>query len=650
MVATTNTMGLVAVHAYPSSVSNTTNISSMLPSTVVRVVNQTSVNQAAIICSTYRPTDVLNFPKVAPIFNRVPNFVPASYLAPPVASIIGRAIDYPKIDSTPRINSIWVQPDQQAVDIDPTIIRDQAINVEQGIWERLVRICNYYYIIIETLGSITETLLRKPIPKITTETNTITGVITTPFWKRALSETKSITETQLRIVIPKIVAETNTISHILNASKTPAEWVVIVDSLLRKVIPKIAAEVKTITGVITTPFWRRALADTETISEALTRVAIHFRTFTETKTISETLVAIAERLIHIVETKTISDSLARSLVGRAISETKTISESIKRKLFPTIATEVNAISFILNASKIPTEFVKITESELRRVIPFISTEVKSISSSIANLYHFFRVITETKSISETQLRKPIPHIATETKSITDILLRTVIPKIVAEVSVISDVISRLATFFRTLVETETISDIISIGGQHVFFTLTETVSITSSFLRTAIPNIIADTVTISDSFLRTIVTELDEITIIFDSTVNGIFRQISQTISISESRLRRVIPTITTQTTIISDSIDKLSHFFRTLAQTTTITEAKLRRIIPNIATEVKSISSVITRRPISTIFDSIVVTDSVGRLAFFFRTIFDYTRSYDRVFGWLVGRIRRIVRIQTCN
>ncbi len=398
-------------------------------------------------------------------------------------------------------------------------------------------------------------LLRTVIPKITTE------IIST-------------VESPIRKVIPKILSQTITISDLVKGirARVLLETIIILDSKLRKVLPKIATE-------------------TASVSESQLRKPI--------PKITTQVMSISQQLFRIITPK--------------ITATVSISEALLRKAIPNIAAETITILGVLTKFKglliTITQTIVISESKLRKAIP--------------------NVVTQTVTISENQLRKVIPKLTTQTATISELLTGAKGRFLTGTVTIGAESLTKIAKHFRTGSDSATISE--SLLRKPVPKIVTQTIIIVETSIKRGISRFLTATTTISESLLRKIPESITEGAIaVSEGIKTKALRPISSTITISESRLRKVIPTISTQTITITESklrkvipnissaavsildfVSNLAGQVRALTGTVTISEKQIRKPLPKIATESRSISDSLARKPIPIITGVITIVES---------------------------------------
>jgi ribosome-associated translation inhibitor RaiA len=186
--------------------------------------------------------------------------------------------------------------------------------------------------------SISDSLLRKPIPKITTQSVSISDSIRNKI-SRQISDIITISEIQLRKVIPKLSTQTTNVSDALSRIakhfRTSTDTTSVLDSLVRKIIRPISQST-TISDSMVRKIGR-LLTQTTTISDSISRFAKHFKTLIETSAIAE-LLSFGKNKVSIVLTETINvaDSIQRYIKRKISLQTVSISDSLLRTFKPFI--------------------------------------------------------------------------------------------------------------------------------------------------------------------------------------------------------------------------------------------------------------------------------------------------------------------------
>jgi len=533
-------------------------------------------------------------------------------------------------------------------------------------------------------------ILIKVIPKITTEVETISAVLSRKVVPKILSQIITISDLLKITTLIRMIFETVNVgdgSGFEIDSFTSA--FINIPSILIKVIPKITTE-------------------TISIAEVQLRKAIPKLT-SQTVTVSGLVKGI--RAIILLQTVTILDSRIRKALPKVTTQTTNISDSLLRKPIPKITAEITSISQQLLRKVVPkivTQTATIIESQLRRVIPKIASETTTILGVVVGIKAKFFTLLETvtlgagavskiakhliaesdsATISESLLRKAIPKITAQLTTITEGTIRRVIPKILTQtVTIVQTLLRRIPI---SLSNTTSILDALTKIGIHLR-SMSDAITISESRLRKAIPSIVTAAITISDSRLRKVIPKIStsvisvldsllgpgghlanligivaiseqlkgiakhvrattDTTTISESLLRKSLMRLSESIAIVDSRLRKVIRPISTQTITISDSkvrkfIPKISTQTITLLgtvvgpirrvmsilQTITISESRVRKVIPRIATQTATISDAIKIPIIIKIIEAISIVES--RLLKIFRGIIQTITVSDSV------------------
>lgn len=473
---------------------------------------------------------------------------------------------------------------------------------------------------------------RTPIPRIAAQSTSISeAIVRTLKIIRTPSDSISIIESQLRKAIPKLTVETISISEskVLKQFKKISQTIAIVETQLRLMIPRFPGETISIsdksrrrpkpsiptqsTSISEQSIFRaiiRPISQSTTISESISKIAKHFRT-------------VAETAISIIETQ------LRKVIPKLPTQTPiTISDSIFKKPIRNIATEI----------------ISVTESKLRKIIRFVTAETNSVSdSAVRTAKHFINVATQVISVAESQLRKPIPKIATQTTAISAGTISFIKGRFLSllETITVSESISRLAKHFRTITETKSITETLV---KKVFKFASDAISIAESKIRKTIPRLQDQLiVTITESLLRRVRPSLPQTTSIseilavvrifkrpvtetaisvLDALRRRIIRPQSGITSITESIPRKITRTLTLQSTTISEGVSKLRTVPRTLADNISITENTIKRFIKRLVSQTTAISETQIRRPVPKItVESTTTSDSIKKKATKFMT-----------------------------
>jgi hypothetical protein len=358
-------------------------------------------------------------------------------------------------------------------------------------------------------------------------------------------------------------------------------------------------------------------------------------------------------------------SFSGGLTSFSLNQTVTISDSKLRNPIPSIASQTTSISEGTQGfTELFTAGFWNINAPLSKVIPKIATETKSISESIGKLCHFFRNPIETKTISDSKVRKPIPYITTESKTISGIVayLRKV-PRTLTETSIISSgSINKLCYFFRTLTETKSISSILS-KKILIFKSIIET-SIASQALSASYvkSEYVAISGIVSISMLHSKLIRLIETTTVSEGII-GFTDYFTANFWSVGAPLRKIIPKITTETTSISSSVGKLCHFFRTLAETRTISQAfgasKLVREFIVISDSLLGLKGSVRIRAITEA--AVSISETLTRFPIFIRTLIEtkavsdgsgfttgFTTGYEQITGIINKITRQLVETKT--
>lgn len=398
MVATTVTMMICAVHNYPTSTTTTTNIAPTAQVTAMVVEKQRIQSQQA---GAYPfPTNVWKYIiRVAAggVFN-----------ARSITETITVA-DFTPIRKVSR-------PKSETATISESLAR-----------KALPKIAT------ETATVSAGSILRKAMPKVAAETISVAAGTVARFFHafRSLSDTVTKAESLLRKPRPLIPTQTAAISDSLAARKVKGfiltETVAISELLKRKAMPKIAAQ-------------------TTTIAESLARVAHFFRSLSDSVSKAESILRIAKPKIA-TQTTTIAESLSK--IGhffRSASDSKSISDLLKRKPMPLVATQT----------------VNINDFTPRRKVKRFFSETTSISESLARVKRYIRTLSESVTVaSGSLLRKALPKIATELISIASTISASkggTKNFTLTETVTITDAITRNAHFYRSASDSKSITD------------------------------------------------------------------------------------------------------------------------------------------------------------------------------------------------
>jgi hypothetical protein len=452
--------------------------------------------------------------------------------------------------------------------------------------------------------SVIETQLRKVIPNVTVQSTSISDSIIEILGRfKGITETITVLDTQLRKAIPKITSQTTTITEALlrKALNSITDTVVITETQLRNII-RIVAQTSIITDILLRKAIPKITTQVITTSESIRRKLIPKIT-TQISAIIESLVGIKGAFIALTETIVISESLSKiAKYLKTITESKSISETLLRKSIPKISQTVN-----------------ITESIQRKFSSLIATQTTIISDSLSRLGRYFRTPIDTIAISDTRTRKTIPSISAQITSIVESILRTVKPIITSQTVSISESLSKFRRIFRSLTDTTAISETLTKLAKYLR-TMTETITISEIQLRKIIPKITAQTIGISETVLRKAIPKILAQTIsIIDSLLRKIKPYISDTIVVSDS-INRLVKLVKTETTLITESIRrKLTSF---IVEITSILETSLRTAKPRISTQSAPITDASLRAVIRNMSQTISISESLSRIAHYFRTI----------------------------
>lgn len=299
---------------------------------------------------------------------------------------------------------------------------------------------------------------------------------------RPQSDTTSISESIPRKILRKIglqsTSVSDTVSKLRNVPRSIAETISVTELTIKRALTRLISQT---TNIVETQTRRpKPLISTQSIStsDSITKKA--------TKLMTDIITIIETQLRKpIPKITTQSTIISDSQLRRAkpfISETITVIEARIRKLIPKIPVEAASIteSKVIRTSRVISQITSIVEIQLRRIIRPVSGAVV-ISDTVQALSHSIKkVLTETISITETRLRRPIPKITTQSVSI-------------------SDFITKLRMVPRTINQTTTISESLRGAHQVLRIIIESPISIAESRLRTFIPRISTQTTRLLDT-------------------------------------------------------------------------------------------------------------------------------------------------------